>query len=701
MSVSDLICRLESGDIEVRREAARTLAELPAMGAIMERDERDISAAISPLAAAFLDGDDELRTYAAQALAGAQRDAQDISAALPVLVASLSDERADVRRSASLILRDAVVKGLDATPFELQLDSRLQDATLEVKWAAADALTYHLASRQRWDELADLLGHPDPDVAQETAGTLAEFWFRFDYRPVMPALVALLTADHPELRLVAAKAVVVRPQSVEDLVAAVPVLLEALDSAEHRIQIAALRSAKDATRTFLNLQPQLQRELDPEALAPITPLLPHVLRLLSAEKAALQVAAIEFVQVFLEGLPVSAHPGYREMIELVERQLYSAPPAIAKAAAQCLTIQWVRSQRWGALLKVLARAESAVKRAVLNTLAWDDAVQEFDFAPLAPAVLGILVGPESGLHYVAQNALGRLEPNRLLEQLESEPLNTEAQRELIEEVRAKIHSQRLTELKRELENTTGADAIDYLMKHLRDPERAVCCWAAERLWWIAQTQDTSAAIPGLTRLLDDPDPVARCAGATALGDTARHGSIQEAHLSLAQLVQDHSSRVRALAFRALWMSAEQGGDLTAVLPTLCDVLHTAPSPEDRSEAGHVLGQAAQAGCSLQPAVTALVSALSDDHERVRFYAARAFYYAAQGGAEIREAIPALARTLLDQHKPAADWAVAALEYYAANALQARETLDALRSLDSDHKRVKKVLKACQNRLGSS
>ena len=56
-----LIRKLESGDVEARREAARTLAQYPAMQDIMERDERDISDAIDPLAVVFFDEDAEVR----------------------------------------------------------------------------------------------------------------------------------------------------------------------------------------------------------------------------------------------------------------------------------------------------------------------------------------------------------------------------------------------------------------------------------------------------------------------------------------------------------------------------------------------------------------------------------------------------------------------------------------------------------------
>ena len=68
MSNQHLIRKLESDDVASRREAAETLAQYPSMGAIMERDERDISDAIAPLALVLCDEDIEVRKYAARAI---------------------------------------------------------------------------------------------------------------------------------------------------------------------------------------------------------------------------------------------------------------------------------------------------------------------------------------------------------------------------------------------------------------------------------------------------------------------------------------------------------------------------------------------------------------------------------------------------------------------------------------------------------
>jgi HEAT repeat protein len=227
----------------------------------------------------------------------------------------------------------------------------------------------------------------------------------------------------------------------------------------------------------------------------------------------------------------------------------------------------------------------------------------------------------------------------------------------------------------------------------------VRAWAAESIWWIAQSRDTSAAIPPLTQLLDDPDAATRSSAATALGDAARYGSIELAHQALMQLTQDKAARVRKSAFRALWMSAEAGGDLTPLIPALCETLRADPDQENRGEVGVVLGAAVRAGCDLGAFVPDLVAALADEYQRVRFYTARTLHYVAKGGVSIQGAVPALARTLLDKDQPAADWAVVALQTYAAGIPQAREVLETVRALDGESKQASKVIKACEKRLG--
>jgi uncharacterized protein (DUF2336 family) len=71
VSNQDLIRKLESGDVRARREAARSLAQISAIKGITERDERDISDAVAPLAAALFDQDVEVRRHAADALRAA------------------------------------------------------------------------------------------------------------------------------------------------------------------------------------------------------------------------------------------------------------------------------------------------------------------------------------------------------------------------------------------------------------------------------------------------------------------------------------------------------------------------------------------------------------------------------------------------------------------------------------------------------
>jgi HEAT repeat protein len=701
MSNQHLIRKLESSDVEVRREAARTLAQYPAMQAYMERDERDISDAIGPLAVALFDEDAEVRKHAARALRAAQSDMQDISAAIPTLVRCLSDERVDLCQAAVLILRDAVVKGWDATPYESQLGALLTDPIDEVKWGAADALAYHFAARKRWDQVAGLLNHADPQVAQETAGTLAEFSFRFEYEPVVAELVALLTAESLELRLVAAKAVAHRPRDAADLAAAIPVLLACLSNKEARIRLAAMRALDRAIAGFFRKQPRmLEGDRDAPAKgdipAPVSAALPSVERALSDGADAVQAAAIETLATFLAAQPVSELDRYERLVQLVKERLQSGHDGVRKRAAEALTVQWLRAGRWEDVLALLVGQHKIVKRQVLNTLSRNETIRALGFTPLVPAILEMLSDPDGDLRYAAQTALERVDANILLEPLESALMDTPARRELLKEVRGTVHRTSIKALERELKGKSAGSKIAILTAHLDHKKATVRAWSAESLWWIGQGEDISAAIPQLIQLLDDPDPSARCAAAQALGDAARYGSIGEAHQRLTELTGDASAEVRKVAFRALSMSADSGGDLCAVLPSLCDTLRADPDPENRGEAAVVISTASRS-CDLGAMVPDLIAALEDDFQRVRFYMARALHYTAKRGIDIQQAIPLLTRCLEDE-QTVASWAVEALIVYATDATRAAKVLKAVRALGSQGGEAVRVIDACEVRL---
>jgi HEAT repeat protein len=336
------------------------------------------------------------------------------------------------------------------------------------------------------------------------------------------------------------------------------------------------------------------------------------------------------------------------------------------------------------------------KRLVLNTLSGNETIRALGFGPLVPTILRMLSDPDGDLRYAAQTALERVEASELLAPLESEPLDTEARRELLKKVRGQVHRESLDALKSELKGKSAADRMALLTAHLDHKTHAVRAWAAESLWWIGQTEDISAAIPQLTRLLDDPDPSTRRGAAHALGDASRYGSVGLAHERLMQLTEDESAEVQKLAFRALWMSADSGGDLAVVLPGLFETLRAGPDQENRGEAAVVISTASR-GCDLGAFVPDLVAALEDDFQRVRFYIARALHYATEGGTDIRPAIPSLARALEDE-QTVASWAAAALVLYAVDAARAAEVLEAVRTLDSRRRQVARVVRACKKQL---
>ncbi len=702
MSHQFLIDKLESDDVDARREAARTLAMYPSRADIMERDERDISDAIGPLAVALFDEDAEVRKHAAQALGAAHRDRQDISPAIPALVQCLSDERVDLRRSASLILRDAVVKSWDATPYESQLGALLEDPIDEVKWGAADALAYHFAAQKRWSEVAGLLNHADPAVAQETAGTLAEFFFKLDYKPVAPELVALLSAESLELRLVAAKAVAYRPRNTSDLAATLLVLFDCLSHKEARIQKTAIQVLDRAIAGFFRQHPQIQKkdQLDPsdwENLAPVTSALPAIEHALSDQESVIQAACIKTLATFLAALPVSEIDRYERFPRLFKKRLRARATDVKKEATKALTLHWVRTEQWDELLALLTRRPKAVKRQALHSLSNDEAIRELGFAPLVPTILDILSGTDSDLRYAARGALEKINATELLTLLESRPVDTETHRDLLKKVREKVHRKLLKELEAKFKDKSIADGITFLTRHLVHEERAVRVWAAGSLRWIAQTQDISVAVPQLVQLLDDPDPITRYEAAQALGGATRHSSIEQAYEPLLRLTKDESARVRDIAFWVFERSADWGGDISTVLVPLFEVLRTDPDEEVRGEVAAIVSTAAAKDCDLRAFMRDLVGALDDTFQRVRFYIARALHYVAEGGGNIQEAVPALVRALEDEQTVAA-WASAALVVYATDATRSAALLETISALDSRRKQVGKVVRACKKQL---
>jgi HEAT repeat protein len=699
-----LVEKLQSDDLATRRSAARSLAEIPATLGITERDERDISDAIDALAVALFDEDEEVRRHAASALASARRDRQDISDAMPALLQCLADPREDLRRAAILILRDAVVDGMDGAPYEEQIIPLLEDPVQEVQWAAADALTFHWASRGNWERVGELLRHADPDVPQEAAGSLAKFYFRFHYLPVLPDLLALLAAESLELRLMAARAVTRRPREAADLELAFPPLLEGIAEKDVRFRVAAIRALEEAIARWLRLQPSFRRRSQlgsrqREKLAPVLSVLTAIEGALADENGQVQAAAVRaFGHLFL-ALPASESPRHQSWADLIVDALDSPHSAAQKAATGVLTRMWVRDGRWAELEELLHTASNTVKRQLLITLADRELVRTSNFAPLVPAILAMVTAADSDLSYPASRALERTKTAELLPALESGPIDSETSWDMLREVRGRVHRALLSPLKKEHKagRTPGA-RIAFLVEQLAHEEGAVRAWAAEALWEIALKDEIAEAIPTLTRALDDPDTPTRAAAALALGDAAKHSSIAGAFPELMRLTRDESGRVRKNAFRALGMVADAGGDIGALVPALGETLRASPHGESRSEAARLLASAAIGGAGLHDLVPELAATLDDDYHYARFYAARALYYADQAGADIQSAIGDLAQALLDQEHTVADWASTALEAYAGDARRAAMVLEAVNRLESDARPVCQVTSACEKRL---
>ncbi len=701
MSIRTLIDGLASDDVLQRRLAAKTLSQIPAMGAIMERDERDISDAIAPLAVTLFDEDLEVRQHASSALRSARQDRQDIALAMPALLRCLADERSDLRLASVLILRDAVIDGLDATPYESQIANLLSDDVEKAKWGAADTLAYHWASRKEWSRLRELLQHNDLDVVQETAGTLAEFWFRFDYRSLIPDLLALLSADSIELQVVLARAIAHRPRNAMDLEAVISTLVDLLCQNDHSIRVAILNYLGIGIKNWFHHQPQIkEREnltpKDRERMAPAMQALPVIESVLSGQKNEGRAAAIRALGHFLTSLPVSEIDRHEHWVELINKHLDSPVVEIQKETARVLTLCWLRRGRWDELQALLISGSEDAQHQVMITLADDLALPEPAFAPLVPTLLDMVRAPDSRLTYLTQRALGRLDPAGLLEAVEAGPIDSEASWSLLKELRGKVYQALVEPLKRELiTRQSPLDKIALLIKQLEHPQAALRAWAAEALWEIALNAEISTAVPPLIQVLDDLDTATRAAAALALGDASRRSSIAMAYDALMRLTRDVSGRVRKNAFRALEMAAEAGGEIGALVPALDKTLRAASHEESRSEAARLLASAAIQGSSLQAQVPNLAAALDDDYQNARFYAARALYYALKGGDDIQSAVIPLTKALLDPDSRVADWAAVVLKDYVTDQLRAREVLEAVQGLNGRCPQLGRVAKACE------
>lgn len=180
IAVPALISALKDQDVQVRRAAAQSLANL------------DDPRAVPALIAALKDDDAEVRTSAADGL-GRLEDAR----ATPGLVASLSDKNKDVRRAA--------LSALQSLPGQVPVEAiltALNDGDTEVRQSAIGLAT----SRMEGDEgikdsrltsaILKLLGDPSADIRQEALSAVAELGLK----EAPAAVIAMAKDRNPDVR---------------------------------------------------------------------------------------------------------------------------------------------------------------------------------------------------------------------------------------------------------------------------------------------------------------------------------------------------------------------------------------------------------------------------------------------------------------------------------------------------------------------
>jgi Leucine-rich repeat (LRR) protein len=329
----EAVTLLESATVAERVRGAEWLQGITTPDLVSDRDERRIDFAIPALAAAACDASARVACAALAALRAAMAE-DDISDALPTALHLLSGKRPNtVRRQAALLLRDSLVsRGTDLSGAIPELAVLLGDRDAKVKWAAADLLSYHHASRQAWPEVERLLTHPDKDVRQEAAGTLGQL-SGAKLLEAVPLLLRRLTdpREHPEVKLVAARTLSQAAGSEADLAPAVPVVAKMMSDrvrANRKHAVATARMMVSRLRELEGSSPFSSKQRPPgdETFARWRVLAP------------------------LEGPLRGA--------------LKSRASGLRQAAAGCLALLCLRLGRAGELLALLDRPDELVREAI-------------------------------------------------------------------------------------------------------------------------------------------------------------------------------------------------------------------------------------------------------------------------------------------------------------------------------------------------
>ncbi len=591
--MAHLLEKLKSPDVEERRDALEVLISRTVFDWVADREEREIAFAIPDLAVALSDDDSKVRELAIRAVRIQQRefDGSSVFAAIPSVIGVLLDpKRENIRSDASVILRDAVVDDYDISKFLEELSALLSDPNESVKFGIADSLTYYYAVREKWDEVGNLLRHPDKDVRQEAAGTLGRYETRrkIDLAPIVGALKELLVDENKEVRFVVARSLIKYVDEPKDLRDLIAILLEFSSDPERKISNNAVGVLGDAVRSRISCTSKFSRDN---------------------------------WQVF--------DPVIQRFEKLVEKGNLAQRKYVAKS----LTNYYVHSRQFDKVDALLQSKNPKIRVEVVDEFCGCGYYCEVELTPLiAPLTKTFLSDEDNAVHDRAQNRLEDLaERKEQYAQLIFDAI-TEIGYDLneiwkfIEKITKKIHQTELNKLADELESANENEKTKLLHKSLETENATIRAWAAFNLFEQACYFNLNIvnSLPRLINALEDQDPFVLLHALEALSQVAKDASIKAAVPKILRLLAHELAEIRQRALTTLTAESKNKSDISEAYSIIGNLLLTDPSSEVRARAAIFFYDASEAGAIISQVQEPLIEALEDDDSYVRHHCAWTF-----------------------------------------------------------------------------
>ena len=196
-----------------------------------------------------------------------------------------------------------------------------------------------------------------------------------------------------------------------------------------------------------------------------------------------------------------------------------------------------------------------------------------------------------------------------------------------------------------------AEALPSLMDALQDEEVKIRIYASTAIFFsLTKFWSHPELVLPLSSALSDEDPDVRSYAVRSLGRLARKGNDhQEAMKAIINAMSDPDSGVRLYACRAVREACSR--EEVDILPAM-DALHACMSdqnPRIRSEATTTIGKAAEDGIDISKMIPTLIASLTDSDASVRGVAADALKEAGKASAEaIKGFMPQIIAALKDK-----------------------------------------------------